>query len=115
MLSIPVIGNGDIHSAVEVKEKIESNYCDLVMIGRAAWNNPGIFSEVIGEKIQTKNEILQKYFENQLVGSAQTIHRLFGWKKQTIYESLGRLITNGVITNGIMVDGDDGKFYCLVH
>ena len=64
---------------------------------------------------QAREAILQKYFENQLVASTQTIHRIFGWKKQTIYETLGRLITNGIITNGIMVDGDDGKFYCLIH
>jgi tRNA-dihydrouridine synthase len=42
LLSIPVIGNGDIHSAQEVFEKLEGNYCDLVMIGRAAWNAPEI-------------------------------------------------------------------------
>ncbi len=62
MVSIPVIGNGDIQNASEVNEKINAEYCDFVMIGRAAWNNPSVFSEIRGEKIPGKNEILQKYF-----------------------------------------------------
>ncbi|MFH0970868.1 MAG: tRNA-dihydrouridine synthase family protein [Candidatus Diapherotrites archaeon] len=63
MLSIPLIGNGDIHSAEEVLEKIEENYCDLVMIGRAAWHDPNIFSEVGGKKSLPRLELLTRYFE----------------------------------------------------
>ncbi|MEK6902459.1 MAG: tRNA-dihydrouridine synthase family protein [archaeon] len=62
MISIPVMGNGDIHSAADVNEKIENGYCDLVMIGRAAWNNPAIFSEVLGKDIPSRNEVLKMYF-----------------------------------------------------
>lgn len=63
LVSIPVIGNGDVSSALEVLEKIENNYCDLVMIGRAAWNNPAIFSEISGKKIPSRNEVILHYLE----------------------------------------------------
>jgi tRNA-dihydrouridine synthase B len=63
LLSIPVIGNGDIHSAQEVFEKLEGNYCDLVMIGRAAWNAPEIFAQVAKKEIPSKEKLLQRYFE----------------------------------------------------
>lgn len=63
LISIPLIGNGDVHSAVDVKQRIENNYCDLVMIGRAAWNSPGIFSEIAGKPIPSKMDIVKRYFE----------------------------------------------------
>lgn len=63
LLSIPVIGNGDIHSAKEVFEKLDGNYCDLVMIGRQAWNSPEIFAQVAKKEIPSKKEMLQRYFD----------------------------------------------------
>lgn len=62
LVSIPVIGNGDVSSASDVLEKIEKKYCDFVMIGRAAWNNPSIFSEVAGDDVPSRGEVLKKYF-----------------------------------------------------
>ncbi|MEK6821101.1 MAG: tRNA-dihydrouridine synthase family protein, partial [archaeon] len=62
LISIPLIGNGDIHSASEVHQRIDQGYCDLVMIGRAAWNHPGIFSEVAGKQTLPLEELLEKYF-----------------------------------------------------
>jgi tRNA-dihydrouridine synthase B len=84
---IPVIGNGDISSFNEAKEKIEKSSCAAVMIGRCALGNPWIFSGrdiSIHEKIVTvKNHLndmvsyygdygiilarkhLVKYFQNE--------------------------------------------------
>ncbi len=62
LISIPVIGNGDIGNANDLFDKIQNNYCDVVMVGRAAWNNPSIFSEVAGLNVPSRNEVLQKYF-----------------------------------------------------
>ncbi len=42
-LSIPVIGNGDITSAMIAKNRLQN--LDGVMIGRASWRNPWIFKQ----------------------------------------------------------------------
>ena len=64
---------------------------------------------------QACQKILQKYFENQLVGTVSSIQRLFGWDKQVIFRTLGHLKGAGVITPDVLVDGSDGKYYGLVH
>ena len=46
-VSIPVIGNGDIHSGADAKKMADMTGCDGVMIGRAARGNPFIFGEVL--------------------------------------------------------------------
>lgn len=46
-VSIPVIGNGDIHDGASAKHMLEYTNCDGIMIGRAAQGNPWIFREVI--------------------------------------------------------------------
>ena len=45
-LKIPVIVNGDITSAEQAREVLNSTGCDAVMIGRAACGKPWIFDEV---------------------------------------------------------------------
>ena len=59
---IPIIGNGDIRSARQAKERLEESKVDAVMIGRAALRNPGIFNECIGLKTETTClEIIRRY------------------------------------------------------
>lgn len=64
---------------------------------------------------QACQKILQKYFENQLVGTVSSIQGLFGWDKQVIFRTLGHLKNAGVITPDVFVNGSDGKYYGLVH
>jgi hypothetical protein len=59
-------------------------------------------------------KLLEKYFENQLISSVDSIHRVFGWSKKTIFETLGRLVGGGVITATVSLDGKKG-YYGLIH
>lgn len=44
-VSIPVIGNGDIHSVEQGMALMQDTGCDGIMIGRAALGNPWVFSK----------------------------------------------------------------------
>lgn len=44
-VKIPILGNGDIHSAKEANFRLTTSGCDGVLIGRGALKNPFIFKE----------------------------------------------------------------------
>lgn len=46
VVSIPVIGNGDIKSGFDALNMIDKTGCNLVMVGRKAMGNPWIFKEI---------------------------------------------------------------------
>jgi len=45
-VKIPVIGNGDVKSAIDCQNMYESTGVDLVAVGRASYGNPWIFKEI---------------------------------------------------------------------
>lgn len=46
LIKIPIIGNGDIDSAIVAKEKFDRYGVDGIMIGRATYGRPWIFKEI---------------------------------------------------------------------
>lgn len=55
-VSIPVIGNGDLHSAGDVLRMKEQTGCDGFMIGRGAQGNPWIFKKIL-HKLDTGEDL----------------------------------------------------------
>ncbi len=55
-VSIPVIGNGDLHTADDVIRMREQTGCDGFMIGRGARGNPWIFCEIL-HKLETGEDL----------------------------------------------------------
>ena len=45
-MHIPIIGNGDINSAAKAKEAFERYGVDGIMVGRASFGHPWIFTEI---------------------------------------------------------------------
>jgi tRNA-dihydrouridine synthase B len=59
-LTIPVIGNGDVLTHEDARQKIAEHSLDGVMIGRGALGNPWIFSGVI----PTAKDIYETFMEH---------------------------------------------------
>lgn len=45
-VSVPVIGNGDVTDGASALKMYRETGCDLVMVGRATYGNPWVFSEI---------------------------------------------------------------------
>lgn len=63
---VPVLGNGDIHSAQKAVERLRNSGCDGVLIGRGCLKNPWIFKES-----------LQLWQEGQFMRSQKDFSDLF--------------------------------------
>lgn len=64
-VKIPVIGNGDVIDGPSAKSLMEQTGCAAVAIGRAAWGNPWIFSEV-NTYLETGEELPPPSWEARL-------------------------------------------------
>lgn len=65
---LPIIGNGDIHSAAQAVQRLSQSKVDAVMIGRGCLKNPWIFQEA--------NSLLQNSDEKQSRDFMAVLHRL---------------------------------------
>jgi tRNA-dihydrouridine synthase B len=62
-ISIPLVGNGDIRSAKEGKQKIKQGFCSSFMIGRAAMQNPMLFKDKIELDYGKRKKLFLEYVE----------------------------------------------------
>ena len=58
VISIPVIGNGDIKNAIDAKKMLQETGCDAVMIGRGVLGNPWLIKETVA--LLEENKVLKK-------------------------------------------------------
>lgn len=49
MLSVPVIGSGDIFTAEDGLKMLGTTGCDAIMIGRGGYGNPWLISDLVGQ------------------------------------------------------------------
>ena len=86
-MKIPVIGNGDVTSAIMAKEKKDRYGVDGIMIGRAAIGNPWIFEEA--KAYIEKGELIDPPTLNERIAIAKEHIQgsvEFKGEKRTIFE-----------------------------
>ena len=78
---IPILGNGDIHTAERAVEKLLTSKCDGVLIGRGALKNPFIFKE----SLQVWNQLqLSTTPQLENIDSAQLKEQLIAISDKTL-------------------------------
>ena len=93
-VSIPIIGNGDLNSAQEVKSRIEETGVKGVMLGRGVLGNPWLFAEIkntLAKKeysppsLEERFHLMMKHCEKTLAWGK------YGDERHTMMKMRGRL------------------------
>jgi tRNA-dihydrouridine synthase len=114
-LSIPVLGNGGVKTVSDIQAMKEIGDCEGVMIGRAALENPWIFSRREISEISTNEvqELLLKHLERSL--------SLFGKKDGLVLfrkhtaNYLKPYQLDPAIRRSILTEIDPEQFIKLIH
>ncbi len=100
--NFPVIANGDIKTPIQAKEVLDYTKCDAVMIGRASYGNPYLFTQInhyleTGEllenlSLESRKNILIDYANDllKLKGeyiACQELRKQAGWFLKGFYDS----------------------------
>jgi nifR3 family TIM-barrel protein len=88
-----ILGNGDVKDVKDAKDKVKETGCDGVMLGRAIYGNPWLFSDRKDEP--TKNEKILALVEHlklfdELLGDTSNYAVITDDKSSDIASSLGR-------------------------
>jgi nifR3 family TIM-barrel protein len=86
---LPIIGNGDLHTASAARERMSQTHCQALMIARGALRNPFIFLEAMDESahftakdywevIERLYEYIQESFDDKRVQLVQ-LRKLIVW------------------------------------
>lgn len=84
LVSIPVIGNGDVNNVLDVKKMFDITRCDYVMIGRAAMKDPFIFKHA--NQYLKNGEVLENVSFSEKLKLLKEYTRLL--KKYNIYNDV---------------------------
>lgn len=95
-INIPVIGNGDIQSLNDFKNKLGN--LDGLMIGRGAISNPWLFSEIASSIYDNKKYIdltLEQKFDS-ILNFAKLIEKYYGNKRLVIIRKFLAMYIKGI-------------------
>jgi nifR3 family TIM-barrel protein len=67
LVSIPVIGNGDVRSPEDARAMVAETGCDGVMIGRAAASNPWIFRQISQYTATGKYDVASRADRHEMI------------------------------------------------
>lgn len=110
LLTIPVIGNGDIFSVTAAEKMLKETSCDGLMIGRGALGNPWLFSAIknklqqkplqeitLTELFSTMDQHLKRLIELRADEhiALKEMRKHFGWYLKGLYQ--GRELRNQIV------------------
>lgn len=84
-VNIPVIANGDVVDKTSYEHMLNYTGCDAVMVGRASYGNPAIFSELLGIEcdktklyfIKKHVKILREFYPDNFIVKTMRKHILY--------------------------------------
>jgi nifR3 family TIM-barrel protein len=68
LVSIPVIGNGDVRTPEDARAMVAETGCDGVMIGRAAASNPWIFRQIAQYTATGRYDVASRADRHKMIG-----------------------------------------------